>query len=792
MTITERWLYEGRRLHDAGELGKAAGYYRRVLKREPNNVDALFFMGSLKIALGEYNNAIDILKVVVACRPTWPEAHNNLGSAYLFSLNCVKSLEHYDIACDLRPDFQEALNNRAGCLARVNSLEAAMDNVDKSLAIAPNDANSLINQAIIFRSMKKRDKAAEAALRALDNAPAGDAVILKNIADILYSLEEYPKSAEVYERVTQLVPSDSESYNRQASALNKIDDNGVKQAKLEKILALIDKSLQYDPRNISAINNKAGLLQQLTRYAEAEECLMQIKELIYTRPDLSNNYGAILMMTSRFDEAIECFKRSIELDPYQPLPYYNWGGVCHMTSRLDEAEEKFRKSLSLKPDCPLTLTGIGMLHLARGDFKNGWAEYESRKYIDQFTGRVFRTPQWIDSNLNGKQIVLHAEQGLGDTFHFIRYAELVKARGGEVIVECHDGLKNLIKSCPGIDIVYEREEVVNDEVTVRYNEQANLGSLPYIFGTDLDTIPCKVPYLSPSEESLKIWTNRINELTPPDTRLKIGIVWAGNPSHRNDKVRSTTLAQFGALADIQGVTFFSLQKGPSEDQLASPPENMVLIPLGQDLESFEDTASVIMNLDLVISVDTSIVHLAGALAAPVWMVLPSNPDFRWLLERIDSPWYPTLRIFRQTERGNYNPVFAAVKEELVKFSNDAAGWIISDARRKYEAGDREHAILQLMAAAKRYPSDARMYNALSEALWHNGSTKEALSMCVAALQIDPFDRSTVKNSAYILSEFGQRDEAKMVYCNYLNRNPNDFEIKEAIDNLIGEKLLAAA
>lgn len=790
MTIAEKWLYEGRRLHDAGQLGKAAGFYQRVLKRDPNNADALFFLGSLMIAKGNYDLGVECLEKVVNIRPNWSEARNNLGTAYQYLGNYSKSLEHYDKACEIRPDFTEALNNRSILLTKLMDVTQALENINQVLAIDPANVDAYINRAVIYRSMKENDKAKTAIAKAYECSSTVPAT-LRNIADVLATLGEFQLATECYLKVLDITPKDEIALVRLAAALGHLADNSNRADCLNRMLILLNKALEINPLNVDALNNKSAALQQQGKYQEAEECLLPIIDVINNHYELLINYGSLLMSRAKYTEAIECMKKAIEINPNGSLPYYNWGASLYLNGDFDEAYKMLNKSLSINPNCTLSHAALSLMNLLLGKYEEGWKEYEWRRSSDQFTGRIFEMPIWNGGNLNGKRILLHSEQGYGDLFQFIRYAPIVKSRGGTVVVECHDNLKQLIGTCPGIDEIFERQDVLHGAV-VRYDEQANLLSLPYIFKTDYDTIPAQVPYLQSSEERRQYWAERLSQVTPADTRLKVGIVWAGNPDHRNDFVRSTTLDKFGILSGIHGVTFYSLQKGAGESQLSNPPANIKLVALGSELNTFDDTAGLLDNLDLVISVDTSIVHLAGALGLPVWTIVQKVADFRWLMDRIDTPWYPTMRIFRQKETLNYDPVFEAVREQLEQFAHDPVQWEINDSIRKFNNGDRDCAKVQLFAIAQRHPSDVRVLNALSEILMKDGNTEEALNICITALQINPFDRTSVKNSASILAAFGQKNEAGMLYKNYLSTNPNDIEFQEALTKLNGGLTLVAA
>jgi hypothetical protein len=294
--------------------------------------------------------------------------------------------------------------------------------------------------------------------------------------------------------------------------------------------------------------------------------------------------------------------------------------------------------------------------LLKGDFERGLLHHEWRWHVRDLRmgGRRMEKPAWRGEPLNGARILLHAEQGSGDTLQFLRYAPLVAARGGRVTIEVAAELKRLAMSLKGV------EQVIGlGEALPAFDQHCPLLSLPLAFGTTMATIPGEIPYLAAPEPLLAEWRARLAASAAP----RVGLIWAGRPEHRRDRDRSIALAALAPLADT-GATFYSLQKGPAAAQAKGPPAGMVLHDLGAALGDFADTAAAMSALDLVITVDTSPAHLAGAIGKPVWLLLTHAPDWRWFLEREDSPWYPTARLFRQTTRGDWAPVIARVAAEL--------------------------------------------------------------------------------------------------------------------------------
>jgi hypothetical protein len=303
-----------------------------------------------------------------------------------------------------------------------------------------------------------------------------------------------------------------------------------------------------------------------------------------------------------------------------------------------------------------------MALLSRGEFPEGWQEYEWRWKCKDFPAhlRIFTQPRWDRSPLEGRTILLHTEQGFGDAIQFIRYLPQVKQWGGKIQIACRAELVRLFQAnSQGCQILAPGEPLPSFDVYSPFL------SLPRIFATTLDNIPSVVPYLHAEADDAKKWQHR---LADHSSTTNVGLVWAGNAAHQNDRNRSITLAKFAPLAQVPNVRFFSLQKGSPAAQSKSLPAGMMLTDWTEELNDFSDTAALIANLHLVIAVDTAAVHLAGALGKPVWTLLPFVADWRWMLEREDTPWYPTMRLFRQTSEGDWKGVIDRVAHSLSEFA----------------------------------------------------------------------------------------------------------------------------
>lgn len=405
------------------------------------------------------------------------------------------------------------------------------------------------------------------------------------------------------------------------------------------------KVLERQPEFAEAWGNLGAALQEL---GQLEAAISHYQRAIALNPnytDAHQNLAVALQACDRVEEAIQHSQQVVALRPDSADAHYNLGYMLRRLNRIDAAIAAYRRAIQLQPNLVLAHKNLGHALLLRGQFAEGWVEYEWRWRQENWSRREFAQLPWDGSDLQGKTILLYAEQGLGDTIQFIRYAALVKAKGGRVMAEVAKSLLPLLQSCPGVD-----DWVAQGQPLPAFDTHAPLMSLPRLL--NLTAIPAPVPYLQASPD--RPW-----QVDP--SQFNIGIVWAGNPDHKNNRLRSCDLALFQPLLDLPGVVLYSLQKGDAVAQLA---QYQSIQNWGDRCQNFAATAAAIASLDLVISVDTSVAHLAGALGKPVWVVLCFSPDWRWQLDRQDSPWYPTMRLFRQTQAGDWQSVFAQVKAAL--------------------------------------------------------------------------------------------------------------------------------
>jgi Tfp pilus assembly protein PilF len=426
--------------------------------------------------------------------------------------------------------------------------------------------------------------------------------------------------------------------------------------KLDEAEELYGKVLELDPTNFVALDRRAIMCSKRGEHAEALRLIQAAMRANPRSGETASDMGAILERMGRLDEAKDSYERALVLRPNQPVPHNGRGLALAAKGRYQEAIAAFTRAIEIDPGYADARFHRALSLLVVGDFATGWDEYEWRWAVGD-TKAVrpnFPIPDWNGEPLAGKGIYLYVEQGFGDAIMFARYAPLVAARGATVLFCVRPPLKPLLAGLPGVIVG------VPGDQGPRCHYMCPLLSLPRIFKTRLETIPADVPYIRPLPERAEKWNARI----PDDGKLKVGLVWAGGRDYKADHVRTIGSNSFAPLLDNAGVRYFSLHTELRDEDAARMAARPDIVHFGSELADFADTAAVISRLDLVISVDTAVAHLAGAMGKPVWLLLPFTPDWRWLLGRDDSPWYPTARLFRQPRIGDWPSVIARVREAL--------------------------------------------------------------------------------------------------------------------------------
>jgi tetratricopeptide (TPR) repeat protein len=469
-----------------------------------------------------------------------------------------------------------------------------------------------------------------------------------NLGNALKALGRFDEAVPCFGRALQIKPDHEEAcYN--------LGNTFLAQKKFDDAAAAYRRALEIKPGYVDALCNLGSAYRQQKKLDEAIDCFERALALAPEYPDLCCNLGDALHAQGKVDEAIVWYRRTLELNPEHHKACNCLCNAFFDKGDLEESTAWCERALALVPDYGDARMNLCLLQLLQGDYVNGWRNYETRWKV--YTPRTSPQPLWLGAPLKGARILLHAEQGLGDSLQFLRYVPLVQAAGGRVMLDLPSKLHRIAAQLPGI------LALVNTGGSLPYFDcHCPLMSLPLALGTTLETVPALVPYLSAPAEALAVAA----ALPWPDSGLRVGLAWTGNPDHPKNHFRSVPLELLEPLFDLEGVHFFSLQMGPAAAELAA--RRLPITDLAPVTGDMADTAAQMAHLDLILTIDTSMAHLAGALARPVWVLLGHSPDWRWLLNREDSPWYPTARLFRQPRHGGWNPVIERVRIALMKLT----------------------------------------------------------------------------------------------------------------------------
>ena len=600
----------------AGRMSEAEFSCRLALGASKKNFDALHLMGLIEFQRGRFDSAQQFVRQALRISPRSVQALCNLGLILQSQEQHEEALINLDKALRIDSDNLLTLNNRGHLLWRLKRPEEALESLNRALLIKPDYADALCNRGNVFTDLELFEKALSDFDAALKINPE-DAVILNNRANILWALDRRGEALQIYEAAFAINPNDLSILKDHGSALLFSDRE-------EEALVCFDSALKIKPNDIYFTYKRGTALAKLNRFEEALACFDQALEFEAANIDALNGRGNVLSALSRAAEAIASYDRALQIDPETPESHWN-------------------RSLTL---------------LRVGNFEQGWREYEWRWKTSNFTTkpRNFEQPLWLgDQSISGKTILLHAEQGFGDTIQFGRYISLVAALGAKVAIEVQPTLKSIFSDIEGASLVVSAGEKLPS-----FDVHCPMLSLPLAFKTQIETIPSNVPYLTADPNTI----SKLSNLVPKTKQRLIGIAWAGRPTYGGDKTRSIGLERIIPILSVPGFQFIGIQKDLREGdkQILSNYQNLTW--LGDKLTDFGDTAALMSMVDLVISSDTSVVHLAGALGRPVWVLLEHTPDWRWLLDRSDSPWYPSARLFRQEKAGDWESVISSVTAEM--------------------------------------------------------------------------------------------------------------------------------
>jgi tetratricopeptide (TPR) repeat protein len=640
--------------HQAGRLQQAEQIYRQILASQPQHVDAMHNLGVLAHQLGRDEIALDLIRRAITIKPNFAEAYSNLGDILKQTGQLDDAIAADRKAVALKPDYAEAYNNLGDALEANGEFVESIAACREALRLRPGFAQALSNLGNALQGNGEFD----AAIAAYGNAIALNPNFSQAYGNLGTALEANGQTDDAiaaYRRAITLNPHFSAAHSNLGNALKN-------KGRFDEAIAACQQAIAIDPNFAHAYGNLASVLRSAGRLDQAIAAARQAIHLDPDFPSAYNNLGNALQDSGKLDDAITAYRKAIALKPDFANAHSNLGLALHDIGQIDEAITAYRVAIALEPDSPGAHSNLGLVLLARQDFQEGWEQYEWRGKCDNFSRRTFDQPQWNGAPLERRTLLLHAEQGYGDTIQFARYLPLVAQRGGKVVCECQPELKPLLLTIDGGCQI----ACTGDPPPV-FDLHCPLMSLPRIFGTTFANVPNNMPYLHPDAREVAKWRELLADYSDS---VKIGLAWTGSANNRIDRQRSMKLETFGPLARVPGVRFFSLQKNQADAQGTTIPADFNLVTSTEQRKDFSDTAGLIANLDLVISVDTSVVHLAGAMDKPVWTLLSFAPDWRWFLDRDDTVWYPSMRLFRQRARGDWDDVISRVADALAALRPD--------------------------------------------------------------------------------------------------------------------------
>jgi tetratricopeptide (TPR) repeat protein len=669
-------------LHQKGQFVRAQAMYQVALKLRPRDFDALHLSGVLAAQLKNNEQAVALIGQALLVNPNSAAAHFNYGLALADLGRWQAAADSYKNAIRCKGDYAEAYNNQGNALSKLGQYQSAIDSYDGAIRINDDFAEAYNSRGVAFYNLSKHDAALnnfDAALRL--RADYAEAHFYRGLA--LNGLGRFHAALESYDNAIQFEPGNAAAYNNRGILLGKLNwhltaiesydkaiqfkadfveahiNRGVSLRELRQFHAAIksyDNALQIEPNHSGAYNNRGVALFDLRLLPAA---IASYDKAIQFSPDNANAYnnrGMALDYLRHYNEAVESYNRAVDLDPSFADAWSNRGTTLADLGRRAEAVQSYKKAIEINPDHADAHWNMSLCFLQLGNFKRGWAGYEWRwKLTDsELQTRTFAQPLWLGESLIGKTILLHADEGFGDALQFCRYAPLLHYQGARVVLEVRNPLVSLLAHLKGV-----AEVVAYGDVLPSFDVHCPMGSLPRAFNADANTIPLAAGYLRSTAKDLDKWRSKLGDRNKP----LIGLAWSGNRKHGNDHNRSVALADL-ARALPSGFEYVSLQKEMSEADQAVLKSRPDISTFSAELTDFTDTAALCDLVDVVVSVDTSVVHLAGALGRPVWVLLPFNPDWRWLLDRTDSPWYDSTKLYRQERPGDWQSVFERIRTDL--------------------------------------------------------------------------------------------------------------------------------
>jgi tetratricopeptide (TPR) repeat protein len=598
-----------------GQLEESILSYKKGISIFPGNQQAHSNLGLALAAQKDFSGAIACYECAITIDPNFAVAHNNRGAALAELERFNEAIASYDKAIHLHPDYAEAYNNRGLVFQRQSLQDLAIANYNKAVNLKPDYAEAYNNRGVAFAELKNFD----AALRSYDSS-------------------------------IQLNPIYAEAYSNRGTALAERKD-------FHLAITSYDKAINLKPDYAEAYNNRGFALVRLKKYAEAIASFDMAIELSPSYSEAYNNLGIAYLEQHQYDLALIKFEKAIACNAQYADVYSNLAMLFTLQKKYDLAIKNYDTAINLKPNCEDFIVHKSFVMLVKGNFDEGLKLYENRKIRlpSSINETRFCSKAWDGTqSLNGKKILIHFEQGYGDTIQFCRFIPLITELGGEVILEVQRPLIELLRQIHGVSLVIGEGDLIPD-----FDYQCSLMSLPFIFKQNLEKISGQAPYIKSIESRKSYWQNKLGVKLKP----RVGLVWSGNPEHKNDSNRSLLLRDLIEFLPDH-FQYISLQKDIRSIDALILNSSSKILNLSSELINYTETAALVDCMDLIITVDTSVAHLAGAIGKKTWVLLPYAPDWRWLLDRKDSPWYSSVNLIRQNVPGDWLDVFKQIKHRL--------------------------------------------------------------------------------------------------------------------------------
>jgi hypothetical protein len=653
LTYPEEPLDKALALLQQGLPDQARDIYEKLLAVEPDNFEALHFLGIIAYQAHFFQQALDLINRAIAICPNNPVYYSHRGLVLHELKQFEAALDSYDQAVAIKPDFADAWSNRGLELHEFKQFDAALESYSQAIAIKHDFPEAWYNRGNTLMELKRLASAIDSYDKAITLNPSYvEAFSNRGLA--LQELKQFDAALASFDQAISINPNYADAYLNRGSTLQELKQ-------FDAALYNYDQAIAIQPAMAEAWSNRGKALHALRKFDDAID---SYNKSIAFRPDnaaVFSDRGNAMQELKDFDAALASYDQAIAIDPDFAEPYSNRGLVFQELKQLDAALANYDRALTINPDYTEACWNKSLALLLTGDYDNGWRLYEWRKEVKDFSAlaRTFTQPLWTgNESIEGKTILLYAEQGLGDTIQFCRYVKLVADLGAQVILEVEASLIPLLSQIERVS-----RFVAQGDLLPEFDFHCPLLSLPLAFRTTLETIPSASKYLSPDLKKVAKWAHKLGNKTKP----RIGLVWSGNQKNTRLLHRSIPLSELLSWLPAE-FQYVSLQKEVWKSDKSALKSTSNIVHFGNKLKDFADTAALCELMDVIITIDTSVAHLGAAMGKQTWIMLPFAADWRWLLDRDDSPWYECVKLFRQQSRNDWQSVFAKVRADLSKLA----------------------------------------------------------------------------------------------------------------------------